>query len=125
MQDVINTRQSKSTRTIIYADALHARREILDLDNFTIYNGEFNAQTGVLTVYSIDGAEIVFERYADEGGYFLRLGVCNILVAFRLFPSLQIALEEAFEGIQPFGEPITRSFLFEKTKTETKVIRTN
>lgn len=126
MQAVINTRRPKSIRTINYTDSMHARREILDLDNFTAYNGVFDASTETLTVYSQDGAKaVVFHRRRAEEDSFLELSTCNVLVALKLFPNVIVALEETFKSGGPGEEPTVHSFCFAKTDEGTKVVLTN
>jgi hypothetical protein len=126
MLDVLNARLAQSTRTIHYTDSMHARREILDLDDFTAYNGVFDAQSKTLTVYSLDGTKaITFYRIHKEKNSFLEMSTCNILVYLDIFPSLIVALGETFNSGNPSHEPTLHSFCFAKNDEGTKVVLTS
>jgi hypothetical protein len=126
MLDVLNTRLPQSTCTIHYTDSMHARRQILDLNNFTAYNGVFHAQSKTLTVYSLDRAEaVIFRRAREAEDRFLDLSICNILVYLGIFSSLFVALAKTFKSGNPDHEPIIRSFCFVKTDEGTKVVLTS
>jgi hypothetical protein len=123
MMDVINTRSPVSTRKIDYEHSLHARERILDLEDFHAYSGEFDASTGVLTVFTIDGEKaLVFQRQSTEGNDALRLSTGNILVYLKFFPNLTTALGATFNANGPGGEPSLPSFSLARSDGGTTIV---
>jgi hypothetical protein len=122
---ILITRQPTSTETITYSTASNARLRVLHLRDFVFSNGDYNADTRVLTVNSADGRQITFQRETYSGEACQRLAVCHILFAGGVFPSVDAAKAATFGEWTPSGDYVSRSFYFTKAEEGFKVVLTD
>jgi len=122
---ILTTRQPSSSTTVTYTTASNARLRVLHLSDFVFTNGDYNANTRILTVNSTGGKQIAFKRETYSGEACQRLAVCHILAAGGVFPSVDAAKAATFGEWTPSGDYTSRSFYFATSEEGPKIILTD